>query len=172
METLFRDLRLAMRTLLKAPAFTAVSLIALALGIGANTVMFSVVNTVLLRALAYRDPQRLMVVQTVQQDTNTPISNSPPDFYRLRAESRAFEAVSGLYRRPVNLTGAYEPERIRAIVASAPRTSSGARTGSPSSATACGVRGSAPTRPWSGAPSGSTRSLTRSSGSCRRGFPG
>ena len=119
METLFRDLRLALRTLLKAPAFTAVSLVALALGIGANSVMFSVVNTVLLRPLAYRDPQGLMRIQTVQQDTNTAIGNSPPDFYRLRGESRPFEGVAALYRRPVNLTGAHEPQRVRAIVASA-----------------------------------------------------
>ena len=119
METLFRDLRLAMRTLLKAPAFTAVSLIALALGIGANTVMFSVVNTVLLRSLAYRDPQRLMVVQTVQQDTNTPISNSPPDFYRLRDANRSFEGVAALYGQPLNLTGGEEPQRVWAIAVSA-----------------------------------------------------
>src|SRR5713101_4540781 len=67
METLLADLRLGLRMLLKAPAFTAVSLLALALGIGANTVMFSVANTVLLRPLAYRDARELMRVQTVQQ---------------------------------------------------------------------------------------------------------
>src|SRR5713226_1934147 len=84
METLVADVRLGLRMLLKAPAFTAVSLLALALGIGANTVMFSVANTVLLRPLAYRDARELMRVQTVQQDTRTRIGNSPPDFYRLR----------------------------------------------------------------------------------------
>jgi putative ABC transport system permease protein len=119
MEMLFADLRLAVRTLLKAPAFTAVSLAALALGIGANTVMFGVVNTVLLRPLAYRDPQRLVRIDTVQHDTNAPIGNSPPDFYRLRDEARAFDGVAALYRRPVNLTGAHAPERVRAIMASA-----------------------------------------------------
>ncbi|HYZ90407.1 MAG TPA: ABC transporter permease, partial [Myxococcales bacterium] len=119
METFLKDFRLAARALRKAPAFTAVSLGVLALGIGANSVMFGVVDTVLLRPLAYRDPHRLMAIETVQQDTNTPISNSPPEFYRLRDESRAFETVAGLYRRPVNLTGAHEPERVRAIVVSA-----------------------------------------------------
>src|SRR6266851_2628658 len=119
METLLADLRLGLRTLLKAPAFTAVSLLALALGIGANTVMFSVANTVLLRPLAYRDARELMRVQTVQQDTRTRIGNSPPDFYRLRESNQSFSAVAALYRNPVNLTGGQEPQRVRAIVASA-----------------------------------------------------
>src|SRR5712692_3415626 len=119
METLLADLRLGLRMLLKAPAFTAVSLLALALGIGANTVMFSVANTVLLRPLAYRDARELMRVQTVQQDTRTRIGNSPPDFYRLRESNQSFSAVAALYRNPVNLTGGQEPQRVRAIVASA-----------------------------------------------------
>src|SRR5437764_3518793 len=118
METLIGDLRLGFRMLLKAPAFTAVSLVALALGIGANSVMFSVVNAVLLRPLAYRDADRLVWVETVQQDTRTPIGSSPPDFYRLREEGRSFDAVAALYRRPVNLTGGQEPLRVRAMVAS------------------------------------------------------
>jgi len=119
METLLADLRLGLRMLVKAPAFTAVSLLALALGIGANTVMFSVANTVLLRPLAYRDSRELMRVQTVQQDTRTPIGNSPPDFYRLRETNQSFSGVAALYRNPVNLTGGQEPQRVRAIVASA-----------------------------------------------------
>src|SRR6266852_3664121 len=119
METLLADLRLGLRTLLKAPAFTAVSLLALALGIGANTVMFSVANTVLLRPLAYRDARELMRVQTVQQDTRTPIGNSPPDFYRLRDTNQSFSGVAALYRNQVNLTGGQEPQRVRTIVASA-----------------------------------------------------
>src|SRR5919201_1243576 len=118
MDTLVSDLRLGIRMLLKAPAFTVVSLLALALGIGANSVMFSVASTVLLRPLAYRDPQRLVWVQTMQ-DKRTPIGNSPPDFYRVREDARTFEGVAALYRRPVNLTGAQEPQRVRAIVASA-----------------------------------------------------
>jgi len=119
METLLADLRLGMRMLLKAPAFTAVSLLALALGIGANSVMFSVANTVLLHPLAYRDAARLMWVQTVQQDTRTPIGGSPPDFYRLRERTQSFSGVAALYRKAVNLTGGQEPQRVRAIVASA-----------------------------------------------------
>src|SRR5712664_1074888 len=118
METFFADLRLGLRMLVKAPGFTAVSLLALALGIGANTVMFSVANTVLLRPLAYRDAGQLIRVQTVQLDTRTPIGNSPPDFYRLRETNRSFSGVAALYRNPVNLTGGQEPQRVRALVAS------------------------------------------------------
>ena len=98
MDTLVSDLRLAVRMLLKAPAFTTVSLLALALGIGANSVMFGVASTVLLRPLAYPDPQRLVWVQTVQQDTHTPIGNSPPDFTaseRKRGVSRGSRRCTG-----------------------------------------------------------------------------
>src|SRR5437016_1356483 len=67
MDSFLSDLRLGMRMLLKAPAFTAVSVLALALGIGANAVMFSVAGTVLLRPLAYRDAERLMWIETIER---------------------------------------------------------------------------------------------------------
>jgi putative ABC transport system permease protein len=111
-------LRLGMRMLLKAPAFTAVSVLALALGIGANTVMFSVASTVLLQPLSYPDAARIMWIDTVQRDTGSSISSSPPDFYRLREASHDFTAVAALYRKAVNVTGAHEPQRVRAIVTS------------------------------------------------------
>ena len=118
MDSFLSDLRLGMRMLLKAPAFTAVSVLALALGIGANAVMFSVAGTVLLRPLAYRDAERLMWIDTTERATRAAISFSPPDFYRVRETSRAFSGVAALYRKPVNVTGAQEPQRVRAIVAS------------------------------------------------------
>src|SRR5438105_2058889 len=118
METLLADLRLGLRMLLKAPAFTAVSILALALGIGANSAMFSVAGTVLLRPLAYPDADRLMWIATVERDTHAQFGFSPPDFYRVREASRAFSGVAALYRKPVNVTGAQEPQRVRAIVAS------------------------------------------------------
>src|SRR4051794_39479623 len=118
METLLADLRLAMRMLLKAPAFTAVSVFALALGIGANTVMFSVASTVLLQPLSYPDAARIMWIDTVQRDTGSSIASSPPDFYRLRETSHGFAAVAAMYRKAVNVTGGQEPQRVRAIVAS------------------------------------------------------
>ncbi len=118
METLLADVRLGMRMLLKAPAFTAVSVFALALGIGANTVMFSVASTVLLQPLSYPDASRIMWIDTVQRDTGSSIASSPPDFYRLRETSHGFTAVAALYRKAVNVTGAQEPQRVRAIVTS------------------------------------------------------
>src|SRR6267378_3726234 len=62
MNTFFRDLRYSVRMLLKSPAFTAVAVLSIALGIGANTAVFSVINTVLLKSLPFKDPDTLMLV--------------------------------------------------------------------------------------------------------------
>ena len=115
METLLGDLRLALRMLVKAPLFALLSIGALALGIGANAVMFGVIETVLLEPLVYRDSSRLVMVQTVLEESGTRIGSSPPDFYRLRETNRSFEGVAALYAQPLNLTGAQEPERVRAL---------------------------------------------------------
>jgi len=95
METLWHDLRFGIRMLAKSPGFTAVAVIALALGIGTNTAIFSVVNAVLLRPLPYQDPERLLIVwanNTREGKPRYPIS--PANFVDLRDQNQAFEQVA------------------------------------------------------------------------------
>src|SRR3954469_20919898 len=105
MEPLFADLRLGLRMLLKSPAFTTVSVLALALGIGANSAMFSVAGTVMLRPLDYPDADRLMWIATVERDTHAEYGFSPPDFYRVREARRAFSGGGAVSRTWGRLTG-------------------------------------------------------------------
>jgi len=113
------DVRFAIRLMRRAPGFTATVLLTLAIGTGANAVMFSVVNTVLLRPLPYSEPDRLVLVRPVQGRDRSPAVAAAPDFYRYRAENRTFEHLDAFYGRAVNLTGGIEPERIPAIFVSA-----------------------------------------------------
>ena len=111
METLLHDIRYAFRTMLKARGFTAVAVIALALGIGANTAIFSVVNSVLLRPLPYKDPGRLVHVHRMQP----PIERGPisrPDFFEWRDKQEVFSDISAYDFQTLNLTGADHAERI------------------------------------------------------------
>ena len=89
MHNLFQDLRYAIRILLKNPGFTSVAVITLALGIGANTAIFSVVNGVLLRPLPYREPDRIV---TILHDGWGPVS--APDFLDWQAQSHSFKQLS------------------------------------------------------------------------------
>ncbi len=93
METIFKDIRYGIRSLAKHPAFTAIALITLALGIGANTAIFSVVNAVLLRPLPYDDPERIVWVWDTQpQLATTP--TSLPDFLGWKEQNRSFERLA------------------------------------------------------------------------------
>lgn len=104
------DLRHAVRTLNRAPGFTLAAIAALALGIGANTAIFSVVNTVLLNPLPYPDPDRLVVLQTSGPQRSFPIA-SPTKFNVWRDHGGAVEDVSAYLFNTANLTGA-EPEQV------------------------------------------------------------
>jgi putative ABC transport system permease protein len=117
LETVARDARLALRMMRRSPGLTAAVLVVLALGIGANAVMFSVVNTVLLRPLPYTDPGRLLLVQTVDA-SGQPSGTAPPDYYVYRQGNRSFQSFSSFYTRSLDLTGEGEPERIRALTVS------------------------------------------------------
>ena len=112
------DLRIAARTLLKHPGFTVIAALTLALGIGANAVVFSFVDGILLRPLPYPDPDRLLLVRDVQPSlADAPMSY--PEYLDWRGQDRLFSAVAAMSRRRANLTGEGEPERLDGIRASA-----------------------------------------------------
>jgi len=116
METLFRDIRYGARSLMKRPGFTAVALIALALGIGANTAIFSLVNAVLVRPLPFAEPDRLVWAWGNVRTGSNRASVSPPDFLDYRQQNTTFEEFAASFSMPVplNLTGSGEPERLTA----------------------------------------------------------
>jgi putative ABC transport system permease protein len=116
MGTLVRHLRLGLRTLGKNPAFTAISVLCLALGIGATTAIFSVVNAVVLRALPYPEPDRLVVVWNQLLQSGMPrLWASPHELLDYREQSGVFERLAGHFS-PINLSlvGASGPERVQA----------------------------------------------------------
>src|SRR5262245_31147184 len=120
MQTLWQDLRFGARMLLKKPGFTLIAAVTLALGIGANTAIFSVVNAVLLSPLPYTEPERLMWIWgNFRGGTNT-ASVSHLDFLDYREQNRSFEHLGAFSSENafVNLTGG-EPERLRASVVTA-----------------------------------------------------
>jgi putative ABC transport system permease protein len=118
LETVMRDLQFAVRLMRRSPGFTAVVLLTLAVGIGANTVMFSVVNTVLLRPLPYRNAGALTLVRPVNGVNRTPGLVAPPDFYRYRAQNRSFEHLDAFSGRNGNLTGGADAERVGVLIVS------------------------------------------------------
>ena len=114
-ESLLQDLRFGVRTLRKSPAFTAIAILTLAMGIGANTAIFSVVHAVLLKPLPFPDSDRLVQVwekvslPNYQNDQNSP---SPGNFADWKTQSTAFEDISAYRNRSFNLTGSGEPLRV------------------------------------------------------------
>jgi putative ABC transport system permease protein len=117
MDTLFKDIRYGFRNLLRHPGFAAIAVITLALGIGANTAIFSVVNAVLLQPLPYRNANELVLVQL------SPAGDSPDSLYplspaiylHLKSHNTVFTDVAALSNKgwPANLTDAGEPERLQ-----------------------------------------------------------
>ena len=121
MQTLLQDLRYGARMLLKNPGFTLIAVITLALGIGANTAIFSVVNAVLLRPLPYGDPDRLVWMWGNIRNGGNSASVSPPDFLDYRAQNNVFEQFGASFTvgSSINLTGGGEPERLNSRVVTA-----------------------------------------------------
>jgi putative ABC transport system permease protein len=117
----WQDIRHGVRTLLKQPAFTLVAVITLALGIGANTAIFSVVNAVLLRPLPFKDSERLMMVWNKGAEAaggdHTPLAVA--DLLDWRAQNKSFESIGALQNATLNFSGGDVPEQIPAALVSA-----------------------------------------------------
>ena len=109
LDSLFQDLRYGARMLVKNPGFTAIAVLTLALGIGANTAMFSVIDAVLIRPLPYKNPARLVMVWESEAGDNAP---DPPTFLAFQRQNHVFEQMAGSRVSGFNLTGAERPERI------------------------------------------------------------
>ncbi len=116
MEILFNDIRYAFRIMRKSPGFTLIIILTLALGIGANTSIFSIVNAVLLRSLPYYDPGRLVKITF-----NNPgiglrdIPYSVPELEDLKSRAGVFKELSVVFGGPTNLTGGKQPERLELL---------------------------------------------------------
>ena len=123
METLFQDLRYAVRAMLKSPGFTAVAIVSLALGIGANTSIFSVVNTLLLKPLPYKDPDQLAQVFRQTEESGKGIEASElwsyPKFAALRDNNDSFEQVAAVSNQNFAVTDSQNPERLSTEMVSA-----------------------------------------------------
>jgi putative ABC transport system permease protein len=112
-SSILLDLRYAWRTLLRNPGFACVSVLALALGIGANSAIFTVVNSVLLQPLRFRNPDQLIVVQERNLKAGFPqFSLSPGNYLDYRDHNHSFTGFTALSQNGVNLSGGSEPERL------------------------------------------------------------
>ncbi|HTS24897.1 MAG TPA: ABC transporter permease [Bryobacteraceae bacterium] len=115
-ETVAQDLRYAVRAARKAPGFTAIAVLTLALGIGVNTAVFSVIDAVLLRRPDYRDPGRLVSLhQRFPRQSDATIGACPGEFLDYRDRSRAFSSVAGYEDEVYDLTGGGEPLQVPAL---------------------------------------------------------
>ena len=110
MFKLLQDVRYAFRLLAKSPGFTAIAILTLALGIGANTAIFSVVNGVLLRPLPFRDPSQLVLI--AEKSSFPVISTSYENYLDWRDQSHSFESMEATRGGAITLTGAGDPERL------------------------------------------------------------
>jgi putative ABC transport system permease protein len=110
---LLQDIRYAIRTLLNAPGFTLGATLTLALGIGANTAIFSLIQGVLIRPLPYRDPGRLVRIHATEPVGYDRMPTTGPDFVDFRRRSRLFETMASLAPDGANLTGGDRPDRVQ-----------------------------------------------------------
>src|SRR5215467_4827442 len=120
MQNILQDLRFGARMLMRSPGFTTIAIVTLALGIGANTAIFSVVNAVLLRPLPYAAPERLVAVwENDQRRPGLRASISYPNFFDWRAQNHSFESMASYYTGDMALTDVAMPVNLRRAVVSA-----------------------------------------------------
>jgi predicted permease len=118
MENFWKDLRYAFRLLLKSPGFTLIAMLALGLGIGANTAIFSVFNGMLWRPLPVKDPQQLVILASKSRDLEFPLNLSYPDFQDYRQLKAVFSDLLSYTPNPVNFGAQGRPERAWAEMVS------------------------------------------------------
>src|SRR5438128_7143620 len=119
MDSLLRDLRFSVRSLLKRPALTIIAIVTLAIGIGANTAIFSVVNALLLKPLPYPDPDRLAVLWLRSPGINIPQDwPSPGQYLDIQQQNRSFAEMSISQGRVGTLLGLDEPLRVEGLLTS------------------------------------------------------
>src|SRR5688572_25280330 len=120
MNTFFQDIRYGIRGLLKNPAFTIIAVLSLGLGIGANTAIFSLINTVLLQPLPFHQPEKLAIVWEEASFAGFPQNTpAPANFADWKAQNQSFEDMAALAGRSYNITGDGEPQRIEAYAVTA-----------------------------------------------------
>lgn len=120
METLLKDIRYGVRGLIKRPDFTLIALITLALGIGANTAIFSVINAVLLRPLQFKDPEQLVIVWEDASYAGFPRNTpAPANFIDWKTQNQSFSDMAASAEVSFNITGDGEPERVTAFAITA-----------------------------------------------------
>ncbi|HKX31709.1 MAG TPA: ABC transporter permease [Blastocatellia bacterium] len=113
---MFQDLRFGVRMLLKSPGFTSIAILTLALGIGANTAIFSLVNAVLFRALPFPQPERIMTIwEEAPADGVAKQRVAPGNYFDLKAQQTVFAEMSALARSEMNLTGEGGPEKLEGL---------------------------------------------------------
>src|SRR5436190_5942916 len=116
---MLQDFRYALRQLIKAPSFTFVAILTLALGIGACTAISSVVNTVLLRPLDFPDPDRIVTIRETQLPQFPEFSVSPPNYLDWEKQTKSYQYLAAYSGATLNLTGEGEPQRLVGVKATA-----------------------------------------------------
>jgi putative ABC transport system permease protein len=120
MQTFWQDIRYGIRGLVKNPAFTIIAVLSLGLGIGANTAIFSLINTVLLQPLPFHQPEKLAIIWEEASFAGFPQNTpAPANYADWKTQNQSFEDMAALANRSYNITGDGEPQRIEAYAVTA-----------------------------------------------------